>query len=102
MRPLALAAAALLALAGIMALGPIAQDPHYHAFADTRAVFGISNFFNVVSNVPFLIVGIAGMVLCRRDRDRGASTAWTIFFGAVALVCLGSSYYHLAPTSATL
>src|SRR5258705_3801646 len=68
---------ALLALLPIAALvaaitsPPIAQDLGYHGFADTRVVFGIPNFANVVSNVPFLIVGIAGLAICLRSRKLG-------------------------------
>src|SRR3954465_10282553 len=63
---------ALLALLPIAALvvaatsNPVAQDLGYHRFADTRVVLGVPNFANVVSNVPFLIVGIAGFALCWR------------------------------------
>ena len=34
---------------------PIPQDQSYHQFADQRAIFGIPNFWNVVSNLPFLV-----------------------------------------------
>jgi len=30
-------------------LPSIAQDPHYHRFADSRTLFQISNFFNTAS-----------------------------------------------------
>src|SRR4029077_7804963 len=51
---LGLAAASLAAL---LLLPPILQDQSYHRFADERTLFGIPNFWNVVSNVPFIAVG---------------------------------------------
>jgi len=91
------------ALAGIMALPPIAQDPMYHAFADRRGLIGISGFFNVATNLAFLAVGIAGIGLCARQRHGlGARRAWIACFIGVALVSLGSGYYHLAPDDGTL
>jgi len=58
----------LVALLGLMAaslsilplLPPIAQDPSYHQFADQRTLLGIPNFWNVVSNLPFVLVGPGG------------------------------------------
>jgi Ceramidase len=91
------------ALAGIMALPPIAQDPMYHVFADRRDLIGISSFFNVATNLAFLAVGIAGFGLCaRQPHGLGARRAWIACFTGVALVSLGSGYYHLAPDDSTL
>jgi hypothetical protein len=93
---------ALGSLAVVAALGPLAQDALYHGFADTRVVFGIPNFANVVSNLPFLAVGIVGLAWCRRQGRDDSRAGWSAFFLGVALVCIGSGYYHLAPASATL
>ncbi|MDA0739859.1 MAG: ceramidase domain-containing protein [Nitrospirae bacterium] len=87
-------------------IDPIPQNPHDHAFADTRTFLGIPNFFNVTSNLPFMIVGILGLfasrsqgfVLDSTDRRR----AYYIFCIGVILVGVGSAYYHLNPTNATL
>lgn len=81
---------------------PIAQDPAYHVFADRRGLLGIPAFFNVVSNLAFLAAGVAGTLLCAARRELGARRAWLVCFGAVALVCFGSAYYHLAPDNGTL
>ena len=48
---------------------PIPQDPAYHLFVDTREIFGVSNFWNVASNLPFLLVGIAGIGIVYRFAD---------------------------------
>ncbi|OMP01558.1 hypothetical protein COLO4_11783 [Corchorus olitorius] len=42
----------------------IPQNQEYHNFADQREFFGIPNTLNVVSNFPFLVIGIIGLVLC--------------------------------------
>jgi hypothetical protein len=68
---------------------PIEQDQSYHAFADSRVILGIPNFWNVVSNIPFALVGIIGL-----RRLRGATAR--ILFAGVLLTFFGSAYYHLA------
>lgn len=93
----------IVALVGVMLLPPIAQDPAYHDFADRRGLLGVHNFLNVTSNLAFLAVGIAGIVLCARRREGiGARWAWLACFIGVALVCFGSGYYHLNPNNDTL
>jgi hypothetical protein len=87
---LLLSAAAFLILAP-----PIAQDQAYHVFADQRTVFGIPNFWNVVSNLPFCIVGILGLRIFRGSAER-------VLFTGVLLICFGSAYYHLTPSDARL
>ncbi|CAI9103847.1 OLC1v1002420C1 [Oldenlandia corymbosa var. corymbosa] len=84
----------------------IPQSEAYHNFADQRIFFGIPNMLNVVSNFPFLVVGIVGLVLCYwqnyfRLRYKG-QIGWTCFFVGVAAVAFGSSYYHLEPNDARL
>ena len=55
-RPLlVLAGLTVLSLAGVVLLPPIPQDQSYHQFADQRALLGIPNFWNVVSNLPFIV-----------------------------------------------
>jgi ceramidase len=94
-----LGAGAFLAL---LAADPIPQDPRYHDFADARTLIGIRNFANVVSNVPFLVVGMLGLILCVRSAKRRAARAWITFFAGVALVCFGSGYYHATPSNTSL
>ncbi len=92
---LLIAAAALAVLAFFLFVPPIAQDETYHSFADSRTVWGIPNFWNVVSNVPFAIVGILGLWKLRASFDR-------VLFTGVLLTFFGSSYYHLAPSDSRL
>ena len=83
-----LAAVSLLAL---LLVPPIPQSQTYHSFADQRPLFGVPNFWNVVSNLPFVIVGVMGLM-----RVRGSLAASTFFLG-VLLTGFGSSYYHWRP-----
>lgn len=86
----------VVSLGGLLLLSPVAQDQSYHQFADRRAVFGIPNFWNVVSNLPFLAVGAVGL---RRFRNNPATV---VFFLGVFLTGIGSSYYHWDPNDKTL
>lgn len=78
------------------------QDPQYHDFADQRAFLGVPNFFDVISNVWFLLVGLTGLRLCLRGRLAGGGAPWTVFFLGVAWVSVGSAYYHWRPSNETL
>ena len=81
---------------------PIPQDLSYHLFADRRALLGMPNFLDVVTNLPFLVVGAVGLRHCMRYPQTVAPRSWQCFFAGVALVGLGSASYHLAPSNATL
>jgi hypothetical protein len=90
---LALMVASLLAL---LFLPPITQDQAYHDFADQRTFFGVPNFWNVASNIPFVVVGAAGLWRLRRN------AAIVVLFLGILLTGFGSSYYHLDPNDRTL
>jgi len=95
----------LITVAGVAAMfliDPIAQDPAYHRFTDTREYFGIPNFWNVVSNLPFLVAGALGLLQSGRLASPDLATHYRAFCAAVALVALGSAWYHLAPDNARL
>jgi hypothetical protein len=87
-------------------LAPIAQDPTYHDFADDRVFLGISNFLDVASNLPFLLVGLWGLFVVFNSRTTFVANIerwpYTIFFLGVALTSVGSSYYHLDPDNTRL
>lgn len=101
-RECALAVVSLLLLAGIMAAETLPQDRAYHDFADKRVFLGVPNFFDVASNIPFLLVGIAGAAFCLGRHRPSAFMSWAILFLGTALVGFGSAYYHWAPDNATL
>jgi hypothetical protein len=87
---------------------PIPQPLEYHEFADQRAYFGVPNFLNVVSNVAFLLVGVASILFLTRSAKARAGTAFVesherwpylVLFAGVALTGFGSAYYHLEPNN---
>jgi hypothetical protein len=86
----------IVSLAALLPLPPLLQDQSYHQFADQRELFGIPNFWNVVSNLPFIVVGAVGLLQVRRD----ATTI--VLFTGLFLTGFGSSYYHLNPNDSTL
>ena len=93
-------------IAAVFLLDPIPQDPAYFAFSDTRTIFGITNFWNVFSNVPFLFVGGAGLYYAWSKTQHGLLPdlhfAYLIFFAGIFLTGFGSSYFHFAPGNSTL
>jgi hypothetical protein len=92
----------LAALAVGVLLPPIPQDPAYHAFADGHALLGIPNFWNVVSNVPFLVAGVFGLWTLPKLQPQLATASYLVFCLGVMLVGAGSAYYHYAPSNDTL
>ncbi|MBI3146265.1 MAG: alkaline phytoceramidase [Pseudogulbenkiania sp.] len=90
-------------------LPPLVQPLGYHDFADKRALLGIPHALDVVTNLPFLLIGLAGLVFLSgspraKTAFRIAAEKWpyALFFLAVALTSAGSAYYHLAPDNARL
>jgi len=81
---------------------PIAQDPAYHLFADDRTLLGIPNFWNVVSNIPFMVVGALGFQVAWENRQEPLRIVWLAFFAGIFLTALGSGYYHFAPDNESL
>jgi hypothetical protein len=87
--------AGVLALA-LLAHGAIPQWADYHAFAGTRRWFGVPNAENVLSNVPFALIGLWGCFGAR------GSLPWRAFGAAVFCTAFGSALYHWAPGNAAL
>jgi hypothetical protein len=81
---------AAVSLLGLLFVPPIPQPQDYHRFADQQTLLGIPNFWNVVSNLPFVAVGIVGLLQIRDLTGR------MIFLG-VFLTGFSSSYYHSNP-----
>lgn len=80
---------------------PLGAD--YHHFADQRSIFAIPYGLDVLSNIPFVLIGMCGMAftLSRssspsflENRER---IPYFVFFAGVALTGVGSAYYHAAP-----
>jgi hypothetical protein len=88
----------------------IPQPQGYHGFADERMLLGIPYTLNVLSNVPFLVVGVWGLWWMWRSaparsqhfldpRERVPAAA---LFAGLVTTALGSAYYHLDPNNHTL
>ncbi|MGZ5601361.1 MAG: ceramidase domain-containing protein [Methylobacter sp.] len=90
----------------IFSFDPIAQDQAYNNFADRRRIFDIANFFNVLSNLPFVIIGIMGIRLVALQKAIGGlaelQSIYLTFFIGVFLTGFGSVYYHYQPDNQTL
>lgn len=95
-RTLAFLALTAASLVGLLLLPPIHQDQNYHDFADQRTILGIPHFWNVVSNLLFVAVGVVGVGQFRRD------AAIALLFLAILMTGFGSAYYHLDPNDRTL
>jgi len=102
-----LAAAALVAC---LLWAPAVQPESYHAFADQRSWLGIPRAADVLSNLPFLLVGMAGLRLLYLPGALPPTAfshpwerrAFAVVFGALVLVAFGSAYYHLRPSTPRL
>jgi hypothetical protein len=97
---------AALLLLPLFLTGPIPQDPEYHNFADQRLIYGIPNFWNVISNIPYVIIGLIGIVFMQIKAIKGGlpelKLNYVLFFIGVLLVGFGSSWYHWSPSNASL
>ncbi len=106
--------ALVIAIAGAMIfavtfLPPLPEPQVFRGLADNRTVFGIPNFLNVVSNLPFLVVGAWALHFLSQAASSGKAFAdlrerypYFICFFAVILTCFGSVYYHLETDSSRL
>jgi hypothetical protein len=89
-----------------IAVPPIPQPQSYHQFADCRAFLGIANFFNVISNLPFLAAGAWGLFVVLRGEgqfiDARERLPYLVFFLGALLTCAGSAWYHWSPDNGRL
>jgi hypothetical protein len=96
------------ALVALILIPRVPLGPNYHDFADKRTIFGISNALDVLSNIPFVIVGVWGLVWLLTRSSKTAfmtekeSIPYQVFFLGVALTGIGSFWYHLAPSDLRL
>ena len=89
-------------------LRPVPLGAGYHDFADKRSLLSIPNCLDVLSNLPFIVVGVGGLWWLALKASRRAflqpEERWpyVVFFAGVALTGFGSLWYHLAPGNARL
>lgn len=86
-------------VAALFLHAPIPQLENYHHFANDCTWMGIANAENVLSNIPFFIVGLWGIIRLHRYVivSHIERLCWMGFFTGVLLTCFGSAYYHLEP-----
>jgi len=96
-----LTALSTILIIAVFFIDPIPQDLSYHEFADTRSILGVPNFWNVLSNFPFLLVGGAGFYYSRSRNRPGMMAdlriAYLVFFSGIFMTGFGPTYYHYAP-----
>lgn len=93
------------------------QPAAYHNFADQRPLLGLPHMLNVVSNLPFLVVGLWGLVWMAGQRQKTRAGGerpkvafiepverwpYAVFFLGLVLTAFGSAYYHADPTNERL
>lgn len=98
---IALYVISMAAVAACFFIPPIVQDQGYHRFADSNRLISIPNFWNVVSNVPFVAIGMIGLWQLR-NVDYVLKSSYIWFFVGIFFTGFGSGYYHWFPTDATL
>ena len=96
----------LLAVTFLFVSNPIPQNNEYHSFSDTKEILSVPNMIIVLTNLPFLIVGLLGLYELSKENNLNIinqnKLAYYTFFAGTALVALGSGYYHLWPDNQTL
>jgi Ceramidase len=97
-----LGVAAVGGMLAVFRLPPIPQDPNYHNFSDGRTLLGLANFWNVLSNAPFLFVGAFGLSRLSHLAPAAPRVGYVVFCIGIMLVGLGSGYYHYSPSSQAL
>jgi hypothetical protein len=83
-------------------IDPIPQPQEYHHFADNVACCSIPNFWNVVSNLPFVIIGIVGLIKITSIKEYVLKSNYIWFFIGIFFTGFGSGYYHFNPNDTTL
>src|SRR5690349_15409372 len=99
-RIILLVAITILAIITVSILHPIHQNLSYHSFADKRSFAGIPNFWNVVTNLPFVLIGVYGLTSINKTGEHQLIGA--MMFIGIVLTGFGSGYYHLHPGNQTL
>ncbi len=94
--------AILVGLAWLLPAIPLA--PHYHDFADQRSLLNIHCAMDVLSNTPFALWGMWGLLILRRTHNLNGAQRQTasLFFVGLITTAFASGYYHLAPNDAGL
>ena len=89
-----------------LALNPHGHAPlraHGHPFVDARSWWSVPNTLDVLSNLPLVLAGAAGLWSLRgRALTRSTGNALRVFFAGLILSGVGSATYHWAPDVSSL
>lgn len=108
MRVKLVAGVALTFFAMLCLARPVPLGWDYHRFADQRTVWGVPHGLDVISNAPFVLAGVMGIVYLTRRAARTSflesreRIPYLVFFAGVALTGIGSAYYHYDPQNSRL
>src|SRR5271157_1480046 len=91
-------ALALFALIFVFSSAPRYDSFDVHFYVDYRTFLGIPNFFNVITTLLFLILGLMGLWKLGPQKKTMLRVIWMVFFLATIGIALCSSYYHLEPS----
>ena len=94
-----LAAIVFLVLAAQPFLPHLPQSQDYHRLADTRTLLGVTNAIDTLSNLPFIVAGLTGIVLVWLGRLPAPTTALgamiLLTFAGLVATGIGSCWYHV-------
>lgn len=92
----------VVSIAVFVFVDPIAQNQAYHQFSDQETLMGIPHFYNVISNLAFLGVGLWGLVRVMRQGAGRWRLHRACLFSGLVLTAFGSTWYHVAPSNFSL
>lgn len=93
----------IIAVLVVIFIQPIHQNQTYHNFADKTTLFCIPNFWNVISNLPFIVIGAMGLrKTSKYFQDYPLKNSFFFFFVGIFFTGFGSAWYHYNPNDATL
>ncbi|OUS33042.1 hypothetical protein A9Q98_00030 [Thalassotalea sp. 42_200_T64] len=82
------------------------QSIEYHNFADQANFYSIPNTLNVLSNFPFIAVGLYALTKIGHNStelfDHKLALSYQLFFAGLIATGVGSSFYHVNPNNFTL
>ncbi|MSR74946.1 MAG: hypothetical protein EXS14_05710 [Planctomycetes bacterium] len=100
------AGTALLCALLVVLLPAVPQDPGYHSFHATASCCGLSHAELVLTNLPFLWVGIAALFALlspsRSSLTRAEALPWIVATLGIVATGLGSAWYHASPCTERL
>jgi hypothetical protein len=82
--------------------GHAPMHAHGHPFVDARALLGVPNAMDVLSNAPLALAGLWGLLVLRNRAPGAAQRAARVFFVGLLFTGFGSAWYHASADAAGL